>query len=185
MAYSVGFGPLARADAHVLILGTLPGAESLRQGRYYAKPQNSFWRIMGALTGASPDLAYEERLEWLIDHRIALWDVCEAAERLGSLDSAIKSPKPNDFAPFFAAHKAIELICFNGQPAGKLFERLVRPVMPDRVAQLPRAILPSTSPAHAGMKFEEKLARWRAALSGIIETPLESGRQDERPPSLP
>lgn len=185
MAYSIGFGPLARADARVLILGTLPGAESLRQGRYYAKPQNSFWRIMDALTDAPPDAAYEERLDRLVDHRIALWDVCEAAERLGSLDSAIKSPKPNDFAPFFAAHQAIELICFNGQPAGKLFERLVRPVMPEPVARLPRAILPSTSPAHAGMRVEEKLARWRAALSGIIETPLESGRQDERPPSLP
>jgi hypoxanthine-DNA glycosylase len=168
LSYSVGFKPIARADARVLILGTLPGAESLARHQYYAKSQNSFWKIMGVLAGASLDRPYEERLERLVSRRIALWDVCEAAERLGSLDSAIKSPKPNDFAGFFAEHPAIEMIGFNGQPAGKLFDRLVRPYLPENIGQLPRAILPSTSPAHAGMRFDEKLSRWRDALGDFL-----------------
>jgi len=152
-----------------LILGSLPGAESLAKQQYYAKTQNSFWKIMGELAGAFPALPYEERLERLKAHGIAVWDVCAAADRVGSLDSAIKAPKPNDFAGFFAAHAAIERICFNGQPAGKLFDRLARPALPEAIALLPRVVLPSTSPAHAGMPFEEKLARWRAALGAFAD----------------
>jgi TDG/mug DNA glycosylase family protein len=168
VSYSVGFQPIVREDARVLILGTLPGAESLAKQQYYAKPQNSFWKIMGELAGAFPALPYEERLERLKSHRIAVWDVCAAADRAGSLDSAIKAPEPNDFAGFFATHAAIDLICFNGQPAGKLFDRFVRPGLPEGIAVLPRFVLPSTSPAHAGMRFEEKLERWRDALGGRL-----------------
>lgn len=165
MTLSIGFPPVERADARLLILGSLPGAESLRQQQYYAKPQNSFWRIMGLLVGASPDLPYATRLQKLQEQRIALWDVCHAAERAGSLDSAIRKPQPNDFVAFFAAHPALTHLCFNGQPAAKLFARLVKP----QLAQdnFTYATLPSTSPAHAGMRFEEKLARWREAIGGV------------------
>lgn len=157
---SASFTAVSRPDARVLILGTLPGAESLKQQRYYAKQQNSFWPIMGMLYGASPDIAYDERLEILKNNRIALWDVCASASRAGSLDSNIQAPIPNDFPAFFQTHAQIERICFNGQPAGKLFRRLVRGDIP----QIQSVILPSTSPAHAAMRFEEKLARWREAL---------------------
>lgn len=159
----VSFPPVARADARLLILGTLPGPESLRQQRYYAKPQNVFWRIMGEIAGAGPETPYEERLERLMTQGIALWDVCAEAERAGALDSAIKSPRAHDFASFFAAHPAIVRVRFNGQKAAKLFHKLVP------VQAIPASVtfttLPSTSPAHAGMRFEEKLARWREGLA--------------------
>jgi hypoxanthine-DNA glycosylase len=167
-AKCVGFKAVARSDARVLILGTLPGAESLKRRQYYAKPQNSFWEIMGELVGATPDLPYAERKQRLTEHGIALWDVCAMAERKGSLDAAIRSPTPNDFAAFFKTHPDIELICFNGQAAEKLFRRYVTPRLPENVLCVPGLILPSTSPAHAGMPFEQKLAHWREALGKFL-----------------
>jgi hypoxanthine-DNA glycosylase len=164
MTRSVSFAPVSRPDARVLILGTLPGAESLRRQEYYAKSQNAFWRIFGELAGAGPDMPYQQRLEALKDARLALWDVCASARREGSLDVKIREMQPNDFQRFFRDHRDVELICFNGRTAEKLFERFVAPEMPEGFRNIARKTLPSTSPAHAAMRFEQKLALWRAAL---------------------
>jgi len=171
MSFCVSFPPIASADARILILGTLPGAESLARQQYYAKPQNSFWRIMGALVGASPDLPYADRLARLIAHRIAVWDVCKSAMREGSLDTAIKSPEINDFASFFGSHPHVRRVCFNGRHAEKLYLWHVLPALSGRLVSLDTVLLPSTSPAHAGMRFEEKLVHWRHALTGFMDAP--------------
>jgi hypoxanthine-DNA glycosylase len=168
MSLSESFAPVARPDARVLILGTLPGAESLRRRQYYAKSQNAFWKILGELAGAAPLMPYEQRLEALRDAGLALWDVCASAHREGSLDSNIRDMRPNDFASFFGAHPQIGLICFNGQTAAKLFERFVAPELPELARGIARKTLPSTSPAHAGMRFEQKLALWREALTPVL-----------------
>jgi double-stranded uracil-DNA glycosylase len=160
-----GFSAVARPDARVLILGTLPGAVSLARGEYYAQPRNAFWRIMGELVGAAPTLSYPDRLQRLLDRRVALWDVCAVATRRGSADIAIRSPKPNDFAGFLGSHSSIELICFNGAKAAELFRRLVLPTLAKPAHEIRRSVLPSTSPAHAAMSFEKKLAEWRGALA--------------------
>jgi TDG/mug DNA glycosylase family protein len=167
---SASFAPIAAADARVLILGSLPGAMSLARSQYYAQPRNAFWTIMGALVGATPDMPYEERLGRLRAARIAVWDVCASAFRPGSLDSAIlpQSVVPNDFAAFFAAHRGIGQVCFNGGKAAALFERLVLPGLPATTRAIPRTVLPSTSPAHAGMPLVEKLRRWRDGLADGI-----------------
>jgi double-stranded uracil-DNA glycosylase len=160
----LGFPPVSRADARVLVLGTLPGAESLRQGQYYANRHNAFWRIMAELTGVAPDAPYETRLESLRNVGVALWDVCAAARRAGSLDADIRETTPNDFTGFFRAHPCIELIGFNGQAAAKLFHRHVAPFLPAAAQKIPGVMLPSTSPAHASMSFERKRALWGEAL---------------------
>lgn len=159
-----GFPPVACADARVLILGSLPGVESLRQQQYYAMPHNSFWRIMGHLVGASRELPYETRLQKLVVHRLALWDVCASAVREGSLDSNIQAPVVNDFAGFFAAHKHIRLICCNGQCALRLFRKSAIPTLAQEFQSLPVVALPSTSPAHASLRFEDKLVQWERVL---------------------
>ena len=165
MANCVSFEAVSRADARVLILGTLPGAESLKRQQYYAKKENSFWRIMGELIGASPELPYEDRLSRLKLHGVALWDVCASAERVGSLNSGIRSPIANDFCSFFKTHKRVELMCFNGQPAEKLFRRNA----PAGLPVMRQIVLPSTSPAHARMRFDEKLSRWSEALKEFVD----------------
>nr|AIA16749.1 DNA-deoxyinosine glycosylase [uncultured bacterium] len=152
-----GFEPVAASTAQVLVLGTLPGQESLRRGEYYAHPRNSFWRVIEALFGIPAGSPYAERARKLSDAGVALWDVCAAAHRPGSLDASIRhdSVVPNDFAAFLGIHPEIKLICFNGAKAAALFRKHVR------LSGAIRCIdLPSTSPAHAAMPFPDKVGRW-------------------------
>jgi hypoxanthine-DNA glycosylase len=157
-----GFRPVSRADARVLILGTLPGAASLELGQYYAQPRNAFWHIIEQLFGIARSLPYEVRTDGLKERGIALWDVCAAGMRPGSLDSKIvpSSIEPNEFEPFLLAHSRIELICFNGTKANQLWKRLVPPQVPKRCCK----VLPSSSAALA-IPFEKKLSQWRIVLT--------------------
>jgi hypoxanthine-DNA glycosylase len=166
---STGFAAVESADARVLILGTLPSVKSLEQGEYYAHPRNCFWWIMGELVGALPELAYELRLARLRSSGIALWDVCKAAERAGSSDAKIQmaSIEANDFRSFLGHHPQIELICFNGQPAEKLFRAKALPLL-HGTRPIPQRVLDSTSPANARFTREEKLLRWRDCLEPFI-----------------
>jgi TDG/mug DNA glycosylase family protein len=160
------FPPIADAHARILILGSLPGQVSLQRQQYYALPHNAFWKIMGRLFGAGPELPYEARTQRLVQNGIALWDVCAAAQRPGSLDASIvhSSVVPNDLAAFLESHPDIGLICFNGGKAADLYRRLVQPGLPATERAIRYETLPSTSPAHAAMPFEEKLTRWAAVL---------------------
>lgn len=162
---SVGFAPIARADARVLILGSLPGTRSLQEAEYYAHPQNAFWPIMRELF--SIDGAYEQRCQQLVSSRIAVWDVLAQSVRPGSMDADIhnKTAKANDFKGFFSTHSDIGLVCFNGQKAAQLYRKMVD--TQQFQAQLRFEILPSTSPAYAAMPFAEKLSIWRNKISLI------------------
>jgi double-stranded uracil-DNA glycosylase len=164
---SRGFPPVAREFAKVLILGSLPGQVSLEKREYYAHPRNDFWRIMGALFGAGPDLGYAERTRRLAQCGVALWDVCHAAQRPGSMDAAIKSQTviPNAFAAFFRSHGQVKLICFNGAKAAELYRRTVLADLPDDLRAIPRETLPSTSPANATRTFQQKLLAWTLVRS--------------------
>lgn len=154
---------MARADARLLILGSLPSRRSIAEQEYYGHPQNAFWRIMGELIGAAG--SYAERCAALVDHRIALWDVLEASVRPGSMDADIDlgSAQVNDFDSFFKAHADVRRVCFNGQKAAQMFQRFA----PGAAGSRDTVILPSTSPAFASMGFAEKLERWRAALQPL------------------
>jgi double-stranded uracil-DNA glycosylase len=158
------FGPIATADARVLVLGTAPSIASLAKQQYYGHPQNAFWPIMGRLFGAGRELAYEERKSVLYARRVAVWDVLGECYRAGSLDSAIEvdSESANDLAAFLEEHVSIGTVFFNGQKAETAFRRHVKPTVDELRRRVRYVRLPSTSPAHAGRTFEQKLAAWRA-----------------------
>ena len=162
MTHSTGFPPIARPDATILILGSLPGRRSIAEQQYYAHPQNAFWRIMADLFGIRGD--YAERCRQLSENGIALWDVLMSSFRPGSMDADIGMAEalPNDFAGFFAAHPSIDLVAFNGRKAHQLFARLVEPLDAGRAMR--QAVLPSTSPAYASMTPADKAAAWRRVL---------------------
>jgi len=151
------FSPISHPTATVLILGTMPGAQSLAFQQYYGHPRNAFWKIICNVLETPFTTDYEERKSILLENRIALWDVLEACVREGSLDSAIEQEVPNDFDSFLKAHPNIKYICFNGQKAAKYFKQYVG--VGDRYTL---QTLPSTSPANAGMSFEKKLMEWES-----------------------
>ena len=159
MKISQGFAPVARPDARTLILGSMPGVASLQATEYYAFPRNAFWKIMGDLFEAGPELDYSSRLQKLGDNHIALWDVIEVCHRPGSLDSAISEDgmATNDFRNFFKQHPQITHVCFNGQKAANLYKKKV---LPDLTGHFEYHVLPSTSPAHAAKSYAAKLEAW-------------------------
>lgn len=162
MARSDGFPPIARLDARILVLGSLPGKRSIAMQQYYAHPQNAFWPIMRELFRAAGD--YEERCVQLQQQRVAVWDVLQSSVRPGSLDSDIRleSAQPNDFGEFFRVHAAVRLLAFNGKKAEQLFDRFVdSSLVPSTIGHVG---LPSTSPAYAAMPFSAKLSAWRDGL---------------------
>jgi hypoxanthine-DNA glycosylase len=171
LAFDRGFAAVAAADARVLVLGSLPGTRSLQAQQYYAQPQNAFWKIMGALFDAGPDLDYAQRLQRLKSRSVALWDVLAAGQRPGSLDAAIvkSSVVVNDFAAFFAGHARLRLLCFNGKTAAALYARHVVPALAPEFAAIDTVVLPSTSAAYAAMRFEQKLAQWSHALLRALD----------------
>ncbi|NJK46419.1 MAG: DNA-deoxyinosine glycosylase [Pleurocapsa sp. SU_196_0] len=162
------FPPIARSDATVLILGSMPGVASLEAARYYAHPRNAFWDVMDALVGASRDVPYETRLEHLQNAGIAVWDVLRSAEREGSLDSAILNPVPNDLLGLLETCPHIGLIATNGSFASSAFKRLAWVELRMARAGLRWVALPSTSPANARMTLERKIAVWREALESAV-----------------
>jgi TDG/mug DNA glycosylase family protein len=166
-----GFPPIAAADARVLVLGSMPSVASLARGQYYGHERNAFWPIMGRLFGARPELPYERRKQILCDHAVAVWDVLRECYREGSLDTAIRaeSEAANDFATFFAEHPHIGEIFFNGGKAEAAFARHVLPIVAGLGREFRYARLPSTSPAHAGRTFDEKLAAWQAVARALTQ----------------
>lgn len=153
-------------EARILILGSMPGVASLQAHQYYAHPRNAFWRIMAEVFGFDPLCSYEERVCALTSCGVAVWDVLQQCTRKGSLDSDIDNSSivPNDFASFFTAHRQIQRICFNGSKAASLYRKHVLPSQGDREQEILYVQLPSTSPAHAGLSYVQKLHVWTSAL---------------------
>jgi hypoxanthine-DNA glycosylase len=168
MSHIQSFPPIVNPTATTLILGSMPGKESLRAGQYYAHHRNAFWPIMGELVGAAPALPYETRTRILRSAGIALWDVLASCTRHSSMDADIEvdSICPNDFASFFLTHPNITHVFFNGTMAEKFFHQhvqlLLDPPLENRLLHYQR--LPSTSPANASMRYEQKLRAWQAIL---------------------
>jgi hypoxanthine-DNA glycosylase len=159
------FLPIVDARARVLVLGTLPGGESLRRREYYAHPRNLFWPIVFALFNMTPATNYQERLTFVAAQRIALWDVCELGERDASSDSSIRRELPNAIDRLLDTHPLIRAVAFNGTTARRLYDRHFA-----RRPDITYLALPSTSPAHARLDFAAKLACW-TALREVLSRP--------------
>ena len=166
-----GFAPIVSGNARVLILGTMPSEASLLRQQYYGHPRNAFWPIMGALLDFAPDLCYQRRKALLMDNGLAVWDVLQSCHRLGSLDANIKlaTIKPNDFAGFFAEYAGIKRVFFNGKTAEQLYQKRILPTLKHRFSYLEYQCLPSTSPAYAALKIEQKIEAWKAIKQSMVK----------------
>jgi len=153
-----GLPPIAREDARLFILGSLPGDASLAAKRYYAHPTNQFWRLLGhAIEEELQPLDYEDRLQRVADRRIGLWDVIASASRRGSLDQAIRDAEHNRVEHLLNDFPELRAIAFNGSTAAAVGRRLIGEP-PPRVSLLD---LPSSSAANT-RSFAEKSRAWEA-----------------------
>ena len=162
-----GLAPVIAADTRLVILGSFPGVASLAAQQYYGHPRNQLWPLLSALWGEDlVALAYAQRLAALERHRVGLWDVYRNCEREGSLDSAIRSPVPNDLSRLKSLAPRLQAVAHNGAESARsrrLTERLGLAVH----------ALPSSSPANASWSFERKLAAWRDVFSRYDLAPLQ------------
>ncbi|MDT8757272.1 DNA-deoxyinosine glycosylase [Sphingomonas psychrotolerans] len=157
------FPAVVDARARLLVLGSLPGERSLAERRYYAHPQNQFWRLISPAAGRElAALPYEQRLEALLAAHIGLWDVVASATRPGSTDAAMRDIEGHDIAALAATLPDLRAIAFNGGTAlrhgvKQLGEAAVRYAI---------VALPSSSPLHT-IGFDAKLPAWQA-LAGYL-----------------
>jgi len=161
-----GLTPIVSPATVVLVLGSFPGARSLTQGRYYAHPQNHFWKILQALWPSSPlppGTAYLERSDWLLERGLGVWDVYATCARDGSLDASIRDAVLNDFAALDMPRLAA--VAHNGAESFRHAPKVVAALCKGGHALLPAYKLPSTSPAHAAMPFERKCEAWREVFA--------------------
>ncbi len=149
------FPPIVSNDAKILILGSVPGVKSLEMQEYYAHPQNKFWKIIFELFNENFSEDYLEKIKILKKNKIAVWDVIDSCERVGSLDTTIKNEESNDILQLLKKYQNIKTIFCNG---GKSYQNLQKIV--GKNFEIPIYLLPSTSPLHT-ISFEKKLESWK------------------------
>jgi hypoxanthine-DNA glycosylase len=163
VSVKAGLPPIARPDARLFVLGSLPGDASLAAQRYYAHPTNQFWRLLGSTIGEDlHTLSYDQRLERLAHRRVGLWDVIASASRRGSLDQAIREAEHNRVVHLLHDFKDLRAIAFNGAMASAIGRKLIG-AEPPRVALID---LPSSSAANT-RPFAEKAEAW-TKLAGFL-----------------
>lgn len=147
--------PIVNINSKILILGTMPGIESLRKQEYYGHSRNLLWKMIAHITGNEIPEQYKEKVKLLNAEGIALWDVCMTCIREGSLDSNIQDETPNDLHTLIDKYPTIKAIAFNGKEAAKLFGKHIGSMEGIRLISLP-----STSPANASIPMKTKIEAW-------------------------
>lgn len=150
------FDPISTPETTILILGSMPGDKSIELGEYYGHSRNKFWKVISTITGNDVPLSYSDKKNLLTKTNIGLWDIVHKATRPGSLDSAIKDVEPNDLEGFIATHPNLKVIGFNGKKTQALFDKYF-----ERKSGIHYISLPSTSPANAGIHFDNLCEQWR------------------------
>lgn len=155
------FEPVFDENSKVLILGTFPSVKSRENQFYYGHPQNRFWKVIAGLTESEVPQTIEEKKKLLLEHGIAIWDVIESCDIIGSSDSSIKNVVPADIERVVANSK-IQNIYANGGTAKKLYEKYSQKKTGWEIIGLP-----STSPANAAYSLERLLECWQEVKKGL------------------
>lgn len=148
------FAPVFDENSRVLILGSFPSVKSREALFYYGHPQNRFWRVLATILKCDIPITIDEKKQMLIANQIALWDVIESCDIIGSSDSSIKNVTVNNISNLLQ-NSGICRIYANGAAAKKLYEKYIRPV-----TRLEITGLPSTSPANAAYSVKRLVSQW-------------------------
>ena len=155
------FSPVYNEQSEILILGSFPSVKSREQGFYYGHPQNRFWKVIASICKQEVPNTIEEKKEMLLKNHIAIWDVIDSCDIIGSSDSSIKNVIPADITGLLTKTK-IRKIFANGKTAGKLYEKFSK-----EKTGLEITILPSSSPANAMFSLERLIIEWKGQITGL------------------
>lgn len=153
--------PIYDEKSRILILGSFPSVKSREAGFFYGHPQNRFWRVISAVCGESTPITVEEKKEFLLRNKIAVWDVIKSCDITGSSDSSIKNVVPNDLT-LVLNNSTVERIFVNGKKAEQLYNRYIKDVIGREAV-----CLPSTSPANAAWSIERLTEAWSKELKTV------------------
>jgi len=161
MTYTHPFPPILDEHTRVLFLGSFPSIASFEQAFYYAHPRNAFWPILEAIFDVRLE-TNEAKKVFCLEKGIGLWDVISSCERSNSSDTNLKNCIPNDFEKLLHEYPNIQVLAFTGKKSHDLFMKFFKDL------EIEKVLLPSTSPAHAAMKFEEKKAIYKTFLDSFL-----------------
>lgn len=148
------FGPVYDSESRILILGSFPSVKSREISFYYGHPQNRFWKLLSLLFNEE----IKDKKTFLLKHHIALFDVIESCDIIGSSDTSIRNVKPNDLSLIINNSK-IETVYLNGSKVYELYKKYCA----DKY-DIDAIKLPSTSPANAAYSIEKLYNEWRMIL---------------------
>lgn len=159
----IGLDPIIGDQPKVLIVGSMPSALSLENQQYYGNPHNHFWDILFELFNQKASSDYQDKIEFIKQSHLVLWDVIGSCYREGSLDSAIMDEEPNDIFGLLKKHPTIRLIACNGT---KSFQTLKRNSGLDELSHVDVIKLPSSSPipGRYTKTFAGKVGEWEQIL---------------------
>ena len=152
------FEPIFDKDSRILVLGSLPSVKSREGGFYYGHSQNRFWKLMSNILENDLPLTIDEKIKMLLDNNIAVWDVIDSCDIIGSSDSSIKNAVPNDLSKILN-HCQIKNIYANGKTAAKLYKKYIEKNTGIKIIELP-----STSPANAKYTLDKLMQEWKVIL---------------------
>lgn len=152
--------PVYNEQSEILILGSFPSVKSREAGFFYGHPRNRFWQVLSTVFGVGKPLTIEQKKAFLLEYHVAVWDVIQSCDIVGSSDSSIKNVVPNDLQVILDCAK-IEKIIVNGKKAEQLYKKYIQPKI-----QKEAICLPSTSPANAAWSMERLVEVWKEQLKG-------------------
>ena len=158
-----GFGPAYDPGSRLLILGSCPSAKSREQGFYYGHPQNRFWRVLAAVFEDETPGTVAQKRAFLQKHGVALYDVIEQCEILGSSDASIRAVVPTELRPILSGSQIGDRVFVNGGKAFELYRRYQLPL-----TGVPAIRLPSTSPANAAWSLPRLTEAWKTAIENKL-----------------
>ena len=158
MSQTHTFKPIFDRNSKILILGSFPSVVSRKFGFYYANPQNRFWRLLAGILNAPLPESIDEKIKFLLTHRIAIYDAAISCEIKGSSDAKMTAVSPANLEPIFKVAKITQVYA-NGGKAHEICEKYLKTQILNATGREPIK-LPSTSPANASFSFERLAREW-------------------------
>lgn len=155
------FEPVFNEESRILILGSFPSVKSRENNFYYGHPQNRFWKVLSRVFEVEAPQTIAEKKVFLLEHRVAVWDVIASCTILGSSDTSIKDVVINDFSQLLEK-SSVQKIYVNGTKAYELYHKYA-----ENRTGIKAIKLPSTSPANAAWSVDRLCEAWKQITENV------------------